>query len=179
MFSCFGQKSTIFCYQFKQSILFSSQLVDSVEGMDQDKVLRFLRCLFSLSIFLTTKMTLNKSMKMICRCYGVITVTKDWLLESLYDREVKAITGKLEITFPINNHQQATSITFPTDRYFFQTSPWRQCRKRLLAWGIGGASLPHLSPGLRSLLCNWYLYLCNIFTVHKFAFMFAESRFRF
>ena len=135
MFSCFGQKSTIYCYQFKQSILFSSQLVDSVEGMDQDKVLRFLRCLFSLSIFLTTKMTLNKSMKMICRCYGVITVTKDWLLESLYDREVKAITGKLEITFPINNHQQATNTAFPIDKYYFRLHPEGRVRRGCLLEG--------------------------------------------
>ena len=135
MFSCFGQKSTIFCYQFKQSILFSSQLVDSVEGMDQDKVLRFLRCLFSLSIFLTTKMTLNKSMKMICRCYGVITVTKDWLLESLYDREVKAITGKLEITFPINNHQQATNTAFPIAKYYFRLHPEGRVRRGCLLEG--------------------------------------------
>ena len=135
MFSCFGQKSTIFCYQFKQSILFSSQLVDSVEGMDQDKVLRFLRCLFSLSIFLTTKMTLNKSMKMICRCYGVITVTKDWLLESLYDREVKAITGKLEITFPINNHQQATNTAFPIAKYYFRLHPEGSVRRGCLLEG--------------------------------------------
>ena len=139
MFSCFGQKSTIYCNQFKQSILFSSQLVDSVEGMDQDKVLRFLRCLFSLSIFLTTKMTLNKSMKMICRCYGVITVTKDWLLESLYDREVKPITGKLQpsfkITFPINNCQQATTIVFPIDKYYFRLHPEGRVRRGCLLEG--------------------------------------------
>ena len=70
LFSCFCHK----CNQFNQfcpNLIFSFQLADSIEQMNEEDALRLLWI------------------------YGVITVSKDWVEECLYDGEVKPITGKL------------------------------------------------------------------------------------